>query len=50
MTPGYQIFPLTARRETVDALARLLIETVAHRGSIGFMHHLTGTIVYWKRI
>jgi len=62
MTPAYPILPLTSRPETVDALARLLIETVAHGGSIGFMHPvapdyalmpyggLTGTIVYWKRI
>lgn len=38
MRPVYPILPLSGREDTVTALTRLLIDTVTHRGSIGFMH------------
>ena len=51
MSDRYTILPLTAHPDTIAALANLLIETVAHRGSIGFMHPVTPAkaITFWKR-
>jgi ribosomal protein S18 acetylase RimI-like enzyme len=51
MTPEFTIVPLTGGRGTVAALASLLIETVANRGSIGFMHPVSPAkaVSFWKR-
>jgi ribosomal protein S18 acetylase RimI-like enzyme len=51
MTEEFTILPLTGGRGIVAALAGLLIETVAHRGSIGFMHPVTPAkaVAFWKR-
>lgn len=38
--PTHDIRPLAATPETVDQLAALLVETVAHGGSVSFMHPL----------
>lgn len=38
MSAEYAIMTLSARTDTIASLATLLIDTVAHRGSVGFMH------------
>lgn len=50
MHTGYTIVPLTLQPATITALAHLLIDTVAHRGSIGFMHPVTPAkaTAFWK--
>ena len=51
MTSEFDIVPLTGGRGVVAALAGLLIDTVAHRGSIGFMHPVSPAkaVSFWKR-
>lgn len=51
MTSEFTIVPLTGGRGTVAALASLLMETVAHRGSIGFMHPVSPAkaVSFWKQ-
>ncbi|SDK16056.1 MULTISPECIES: GNAT family N-acetyltransferase [Bradyrhizobium] len=36
--PPIQIVPLTASPDTIAALSEILVETVAHGGSVSFMH------------
>lgn len=50
MTRDYIIRPLTAQPDTITALARLLIDTVANRGSVGFMHPLSigKAVAFWE--
>ena len=38
--PAYQIRPLAASADVIEALAEILVETVAHGGSVSFMHPL----------
>jgi len=40
MNPSVRITPLTPHRGAIAALSRLIIETVAHGGSVSFMHPL----------
>lgn len=40
MALTFHIHPLTSQPQTIAALAALLIETVAHKGSVSFMHPL----------
>ena len=40
MMPPIRIAPLTASPETIAALSEMLVETVAHGGSVSFMHPL----------
>lgn len=51
MSERYTILPLTAQPDIIAALSNLLIETVANRGSIGFMHPVTPAKAsrFWKR-
>lgn len=37
---GFEIRPLSAEDDTLDQLAEILVETVAHGGSVSFMHPL----------
>ena len=50
MHSGYNILPLTADPANIAALSGLLLETVAHRGSIGFMHPVDPekAAAFWK--
>ena len=50
MDKGYTIVPLRAQPEIIAMLARLLVDTVANRGSIGFMHPVTPAkaSAFWK--
>jgi ribosomal protein S18 acetylase RimI-like enzyme len=50
MKSEIRIESLTTPRDTIDSLAQLLIDTVAHRGSIGFMHPVTPAkaTAFWK--
>ncbi|MDV6375628.1 GNAT family N-acetyltransferase [Deinococcus arenicola] len=41
MKPELEISPLTATPDTRTQLAAMLVETVAHGGSVGFMYPLT---------
>jgi ribosomal protein S18 acetylase RimI-like enzyme len=38
--PSIRIAPLTASPDTIAALSEMLVETVAHGGSVSFMHPL----------
>lgn len=51
MKTEYSILPLTAQPDIIAALARLLIDTVANRGSIGFMHPVSveKATAFWER-
>ena len=51
MPSQYTIVPLTAQPDTIAGLASLLVDTVASRGSIGFMHPVkhAKAITFWKR-
>jgi GNAT superfamily N-acetyltransferase len=40
MMPPIRIAPLTASPDMISALSELLVETVAHGGSVSFMHPL----------
>lgn len=40
MTPPIRIAPLTASPDAITALGEMLVETVAHGGSVSFMHPL----------
>ena len=40
MMPPIRIAPLTASPDTLAALSEMLVETVAHGGSVSFMHPL----------
>jgi ribosomal protein S18 acetylase RimI-like enzyme len=46
-----QITPLTHRPDVVESLAGLLIETVAHGGSVSFMHPLAPDVAgdFWAK-
>lgn len=48
--PNYSIVSLSGQPETIAALADLLIDTVANRGSIGFMHPVAPSkaIAFWE--
>lgn len=50
MNPQLRITALHNRPETVRALADLIIETVAHGGSVSFMHPLSEekAIAFWE--
>ncbi|SHM82699.1 hypothetical protein SAMN05444266_111190 [Chitinophaga jiangningensis] len=50
MNPGYHIAPLVYEPEIINALADLLIETVAHGGSVSFMHPLQENVAqaFWR--
>jgi ribosomal protein S18 acetylase RimI-like enzyme len=50
MQPEYKIISLASEHSNISALSRLLIETVAHRGSIGFMHPVDPekAAAFWK--
>lgn len=41
MNASFSIVPLTSHPDTIAALADLIIETVAHGGSVSFMHPLS---------
>jgi ribosomal protein S18 acetylase RimI-like enzyme len=48
--PPTRIAPLTASPDTISALGELLVETVAHGGSVSFMHPLplTTAEAFWQ--
>jgi ribosomal protein S18 acetylase RimI-like enzyme len=48
--PPIQIAPLTASPDTIAALSEILVETVAHGGSVSFMHPmpLQAAEVFWR--
>jgi ribosomal protein S18 acetylase RimI-like enzyme len=50
MQPDYKIIPLAPSDSVIAALSLLLMETVAHRGSIGFMHPVAPekAAAFWK--
>ncbi len=50
MMPPIQIAPLTASPETIMALGEMLVETVAHGGSVSFMHPLSlqAAEAFWR--
>jgi GNAT superfamily N-acetyltransferase len=47
---SFQITPLKPRPEVISALADLLVETVTHHGSVGFMHPLERSTAegFWR--
>lgn len=49
---SFRIAPLTPSNDTCRALAGLLVETVAHGGSVGFMHPLPidAAEAFWSRM
>ena len=49
MSLPFSVVTLSAEPETITALADLLIETVANRGSIGFMHPVSPAkaVAFW---
>jgi ribosomal protein S18 acetylase RimI-like enzyme len=51
VTPELEIVPLRSSPETIAALADLLIETVAHGGSVSFMHPLERDVAeaFWRQ-
>ena len=50
MKTAYSIIPLAARQDIIAALSHLLIDTVANRGSIGFMHPVSSekATAFWE--
>jgi ribosomal protein S18 acetylase RimI-like enzyme len=48
--PSIQIAPLTASPDTIAALSEILVETVAHGGSVSFMHPmpLQAAETFWR--
>lgn len=46
----FRIAPLTASPETITALGEMLVETVAHGGSVSFMHPLSlpAAEAFWR--
>jgi ribosomal protein S18 acetylase RimI-like enzyme len=51
MEPRLEIVPLRSSSEVVSALAETLIETVAHGGSVSFMHPLApeAAAAFWTK-
>lgn len=51
MTPTIEIAPLSPSPDAIGALARILIEVVAHGGSVSFMHPLApeAAAAFWAR-
>lgn len=50
MMPPIRIAPLTASPDTIAALSEMLVETVAHGGSVSFMHPipLQAAETFWQ--
>jgi len=50
MAHAFNIVPLTNKPHTISALVDLIIETVAHGGSVSFMHPLAPevAIAFWQ--
>ena len=48
--PGLEVRPLGAQPQTVELLSELLVETVAHGGSVSFMHPLAlqAATAFWQ--
>ena len=50
MTPPIRIAPLAASPDILAALSEMLVETVAHGGSVSFMHPLSveAAKAFWR--